>query len=134
MIIGSWAGKGRLHKELYNDYLEDYFEEHSVDFPDLEHVRRGRALGSEALMRHAMRKTLRQLDVDKCLQKLVCHLESQDNRTMEEDLLLRLFPTEHCGKSLFSKCVGQAEQVREVLRNYQRMAGLLISANRAGPL
>lgn len=134
MIIGSWAGKGRLDKELYYDYLEDYFDEQAADFPDLEHSRRGRALGSEAAMRHAMRRTLRQLDGDRCLQKLVCHLETQDDRTLEENLLMRLFPGEECGATLFSKCAGKAEQLRDVLQYYQRMAGLLTSANGAGAL
>lgn len=136
MIIGSVAGKGRLDKELYYDYLQEQYEQHAVDFPDMEHAheRGRRAVGYEAAMQHAMRKTLRKLDVDRCLQKLVCHLENQDDLTMEEDLLMRLFPAEGCDKNLFVKCVGKAEQLREVLRYYQRMAGLLISANEAGAL
>lgn len=134
MIIGGWAGKARVDKELYYDNLEDYFDEHFIDFPDMEHARRGRALGVETTMQQAMRRTLRQLDVDRCLAKLVCHLETQDDRTLEENILLRLFPSEGCEETLFSKCMGKVEQMREVLRTYQRMARLLISANEAGAL
>lgn len=129
MVIGSCAGCSRWEKEYYYDYLEEYFDEQPMEFPDPEHARGKRAVGFEATMRHTMRRALKKLDQNMCLQKLVCHLETQDDRAMEEDILMRIFPSEGCEATLLAKCTEKAEQMRDALSYYQRMVGLLFSPN-----
>ncbi|KAK8384088.1 hypothetical protein O3P69_016069 [Scylla paramamosain] len=111
--IGSWAGKAKIEKEFYYD---EYEEEYAFE----PHFRSGRGLEqTESEMRHTMTKTLRRIDVDKCLEKLVCYLEEQNDRLQEEDVLLKLFPVTRCKFSVFPRCTATGEQLRELLRYYQ---------------
>ncbi|MPC84529.1 hypothetical protein E2C01_079268 [Portunus trituberculatus] len=114
MWISTWIAKAKIEKDYHYDYDEELLYKLNS--------RTGRAFGdTEEDMRHAMTKTLRRIDTDKCLQKLVCFLEEQSDRSQEEDLLLKLFPVTHCKSSVFPRCTATEEQLRELMHYYQNV-------------
>lgn len=70
----------------------------------------------EEAMEEAMRELLEELNEDRCLQKLLCHLQERPQKTLTpgEGILAGLLPAEASGCSgRFPKCSLQTEELTE---------------------
>ena len=133
MLIGGVAGKARLDKyDYYNYYDNGEFGDEA--YPGFRFARQGRQLESDTQMKHSMTKTLKQIDTEKCLQKLVCYLEEQNDRSLEEEMLLKIFPASDCGRSMYPRCAAKEVELRELLRYYERVESKAVESVKIGQL